>query len=79
MVLELFYYTRELRDEDLGVSRRKARGLLLLKKFAGDWKSKHIVFWDPEDEFPSRQAVIEEIRLAYRTVRHCFCIVVGET
>ena len=63
MVLELFYYTRELRDEDMGVSRRKARGLLLLKRFAGDWKSKHIVFWDPEDEFPSKQAVIEEIPL----------------
>jgi hypothetical protein len=70
MALELFYYTKDLREEDLGVSRRRARGLLLLRRFAGDWKSKHIVFWDPEDEFPSRQAAIEEIRPPYCTVRH---------
>ena len=60
IVLELFYYIKELRDEDLGVSLRRARGLLLSRRFAGDWKSKHIVFWDPDDEFPNKHAAIEE-------------------
>ena len=59
-MMELFYYTKELRDSEAGVSKRRQRGLRLLERFAGDWKSKHIDFWDPRDEFPTRAAAVEE-------------------
>lgn len=60
VVLDLFYFKKELRDGDAGVSLRRTRGLQLLKRFAGDWKSKHIVLWDPDDEFATKLEAIDE-------------------
>jgi len=68
-VLELFYYKKDLRNSDdpgdaegtrTAESLRRTRGEALLRRFAGNWKERDIVFWDPHDEVASRDDAIDE-------------------
>ena len=33
---------------------------LVVARFAGDWRGKRVVFWDPDDEFASTAAAVDE-------------------
>ena len=35
----------------------------MLKRFVGDWRTKKVIFWDPDNEFATIEKVVDE---AYR-------------